>query len=259
MLGDGSNPFKGNTILSKRDENIETDSPLIMGLLEVAHKFETQRYRLMRTQCFKGVKMGEFAIFDKLCNKNYFFVRKDIKILTDEGNDGRYLISSPNPRSAMQVDEELEGFIKCVAKKLKVELKTEQMVTHRAYKTPMGINCIFRKKTEDRFLPSLTEAELSKIEERTAEYQNNYYRFVPEWQAYVWAWDDALGIRINCEDGVLLFNYLVDRVGYITNENKLMWTVDTTKYDIVIRDFEKYRHNTRPLQEESFWEKKCQY
>lgn len=255
MLGDGSNPYKGNTIKCKRDENIDTDSPLIMGLLKDAHKFETERYRLTRTHYVKGVKMGEFAIYDKLCEKIYYLIRKDIKILTDEGNDGRYLISSPNPRSAMQVDKELEGFLRRVAKKLKLELRTERMVTHRAYQSPMGINCIFRKKTEDRFLPSLTREELEKIDVRIKEYQSDFNRFVPEWQAYVWAWDDALGLRINCEEGVLLFNYLVDRVGYITNEDKVMWTVDTTKYDIVIRNFEQYRHNTCLLQEESFWKK----
>lgn len=259
MLGDGGNPYKGNTIKSKRDENIDTDSPLILGLLEDARKLETDRYRVIRAGYADGVKIGDFAIYDKLCEKPYFFIRKDMRILTDEGNDGRFLISSPNPRTAMQVDEELEGFIKRVAKKLKLELKTEQMVTHRVYKSPMGINCIFRKKTAERFLPSLTREELKRIEERIKEYQDDFFRFIPEWKAYVWAWDDALGLRIICEDGVLLFNYLVNKVGFIDNENRMIWTVDTAKYDIVIRDFDKYRHDTRPLQEESFWKRKCQY
>lgn len=253
MAGDGKNPFKGNTIKSKRDENIYTDSPLIQDLLQLAKKFETERYMLTRADVIRDHKVGDFAIYDKQGEKKYYFIRKDIRILTDEGNDGRYLISSPIPITAMQVDDELEGFLREIAPHLKLELKTEQMVTHSAYKSPLGVNCIFRKRTEDRFLPSLLDGDLEKIEERRSEYHNDFSRSIPDWQASCWAWDEARGMRIKCQGGALLFNYMADRVGFLTNDNKVAWTVKTGKYDLIIRNFEKYSHDTRPLEEAAFW------
>lgn len=44
-----------------------------------------------------------------------------------------------------------------------------------------------------------------------------------------------------------------DRVGFLTNDNKVAWTVKTGKYDLIIRNFEKYSHDTRPLEEAAFW------
>lgn len=217
---------EGDFYIPQDSRDIHMDShDEIRPFYESSQIKETEHYKIMSNIVTEHT-IGDFSILNKRTNNRIYFDLEDLKIQTDNKTGGKFLISSVDRLSALQVDEELEDFLRNIGEVLGTEVKTQPLTSHTVYESEYGIKTLVRNYNGETYQPDYTEENLQAIDKLARKYKEFYQaggETLQDWQANYLAKEEAVGTQMLTDNGMIV--QAGNTVQFIGRDLEEKWSV----------------------------------